>query len=355
MNYLVISVMAVVSALFIIGVWFTTMVRKKEGLKEEYTSKDQPTIFVSVASYRDAQCNSTINNLFKCAKYPGRVYVGICEQNEIGNKVDQCVNYDHEKVDKYKANIRRIEISHFEAMGPCLARYYCSLLYRGEDYFMQIDSHSLFSDDWDEILVKMYKECPVENAVFGGYPKTYEERDNKETINDVPLSCHFHFDNEQKMPELYAVQKTAKVGEFFPSPYSGAGFMFGPGKMVIDVPFDPDLPYLFMGEELLYSARLYTHGYNIVMPYRSVVFHDYGRPGAPRFWDVPHNDYNEKYEAVKKKLMYLLKFSNEKPVDNIVKVDERYGMGTKRSIEQYWEYADVDYINKVVRSKEKFC
>lgn len=27
-----------------------------------------------------------------------------------------------------------------------------------------------------------------------------------------------------------------------------------------EVPFDPELPYLFMGEELLYSARIWTHG-----------------------------------------------------------------------------------------------
>jgi UDP-GlcNAc:polypeptide alpha-N-acetylglucosaminyltransferase len=28
-----------------------------------------------------------------------------------------------------------------------------------------------------------------------------------------------------------------------------------------EVPFDPELPYLFMGEELLYSARLWTAGW----------------------------------------------------------------------------------------------
>ncbi len=36
-----------------------------------------------------------------------------------------------------------------------------------------------------------------------------------------------------------------------------------PGSMWLlqEVPFDPELPYLFMGEELLYSARLWTHGW----------------------------------------------------------------------------------------------
>lgn len=328
--------------------------KKHEGASEQ----NRPTIFVSVASYRDSQCKTTLEGLFKKAKYPERVFIGVCEQNEIGNTDDQCVNHGFEYVNKYKNNIRRIEISHLEAQGPTYARYFCSLLYHKEDFFLQIDSHSIFADEWDEKLVNMYKECEakIPNAVFGGYPKTYEEAQPESTAhpNDVPVSCHFHFDNDAKMPELFAIQKRMQVGDFYPVPYTGAGFIFGPGKMVQDVPFDPELPYLFHGEELLYSARLYTYGYNIVIPYEAVVFHDYGRPGAPRFWDVPHPDYAETYEDVKKKLMYMLKFGQEKPIKLRVDLD-RYGFGKIRSLEQFYEYADVDNINKVIKSKEKFC
>ena len=38
----------------------------------------QPTIFVSVASYRDDECSATIANLFKKATFPHRVFVGVC-------------------------------------------------------------------------------------------------------------------------------------------------------------------------------------------------------------------------------------------------------------------------------------
>jgi Glycosyltransferase (GlcNAc) len=44
------------------------------------------------------------------------------------------------------------------------------------------------------------------------------------------------------------------------TPFAAAGFMFYAGHMLLEVPFDPHLPYLFDGEEILYSARLWTHG-----------------------------------------------------------------------------------------------
>lgn len=36
--------------------------------------------------------------------------------------------------------------------------------------------------------------------------------------------------------------------------------MFYAGHILREVPFDPLLPYLFDGEEILYSVRLWTHG-----------------------------------------------------------------------------------------------
>jgi Glycosyltransferase (GlcNAc) len=44
------------------------------------------------------------------------------------------------------------------------------------------------------------------------------------------------------------------------TPFAAAGFLFYAGHILREVPFDPHLPYLFDGEEILYSARLWTHG-----------------------------------------------------------------------------------------------
>ena len=38
------------------------------------------TIFVSIPSYRDPECQYTIQNLFQTATFPERIFVGVCMQ-----------------------------------------------------------------------------------------------------------------------------------------------------------------------------------------------------------------------------------------------------------------------------------
>ena len=43
------------------------------------------SIFVSIASYRDVECPNTILNLYKNAKNPEKIFVGIRQQNNTGD------------------------------------------------------------------------------------------------------------------------------------------------------------------------------------------------------------------------------------------------------------------------------
>ena len=49
-------------------------------------------------------------------------------------------------------------------------------------------------------------------------------------------------------------------------PHLAAGMLFLNSNFLKTVPFDPWLPYVFEGEEMLLSARLWTNGYNFYMP-----------------------------------------------------------------------------------------
>jgi Glycosyltransferase (GlcNAc) len=55
-----------------------------------------------------------------------------------------------------------------------------------------------------------------------------------------------------------------------------------------DVPFDPFLPWIFMGEEIIMSTRLWTSGYDIFSPTHAVVGHMYVRRHKPKFWESVH-------------------------------------------------------------------
>ena len=58
---------------------------------------------------------------------------------------------------KFKAKIHYEHIDPIISKGPCWARTDCRVFIKDEDYFFQIDSHTQFDKDWDEILIKYFK------------------------------------------------------------------------------------------------------------------------------------------------------------------------------------------------------
>jgi hypothetical protein len=71
-----------------------------------------------------------------------------------------------------------------------------------------------------------------------------------------------------------------------PQPFTAAGFLAADARLLHEVRFDPLLDYLFDGEELLYTVRAWTHGWDFFSPSRSVVYHHYERHNGPRYWDT---------------------------------------------------------------------
>jgi hypothetical protein len=51
-----------------------------------------------------------------------------------------------------------------------MARYLGAKFYRGEQYYLQIDSHSEFVKDWDKKLIKMVEDAPARLPVISTYP-----------------------------------------------------------------------------------------------------------------------------------------------------------------------------------------
>ncbi|CAN0490230.1 unnamed protein product, partial [Ectocarpus sp. 12 AP-2014] len=70
------------------------------------------------------------------------------------------------------------------------------------------------------------------------------------------------------------------------APFIGAGFFFAHSSFLADVPFDPYVPWVFMGEEILESLRMWTWGYDIYSPTRNVLSHHYVRRHTPKFWET---------------------------------------------------------------------
>jgi len=320
-------------ALAAVAVWWTSG-RAQEPFKGE------DTIFVSVASYRDSQCSDTIKSLFEQADKPERVFVGVCEQNKSDEPKEACV------APRLPENVRRIQIPYLEAKGPTYARYLCSTLYQGETWFAQIDSHTKFVKGWDTKAIKSARACPSEKPVLTHYPRKIEEYDSED--KSVPVLCKSKFDGQGVVTFESVIMQPPKDGVPRKVPFVSGGFVFMPGKAVRDVLFDPSLPYLFQGEEILHSARLWTAGYDFFTPLENIVYHFYERKDHPKFW----NDVQATGEVQKETIRKVKRLLG---LEQPPLVGYAYGMGTTRSLESYWQFAGVDILKKTSDSQNRFC
>lgn len=335
--------------LLVIAIWllFKYSRKCKEEPFDDLSAPDE-SIFISIASYRDARCSVTVDDLYEKAAKPDRVFVGICQQNaDEGDK--DCMFST--ATDKYRSNIRTVRMSHLDARGPTYARYLCSTLWQGETYFLQIDSHTKFAEHWDEKLVNMIKalkETGVKKPLLSHYPPNYEDVQLGEQ-DSVTTICKSFF-NDRSMISFEGAQFQKRQALPQPNAYVAGGMFFAESTFLKEVPFDPDLPYLFVGEEILHSARFWTNGWDIFTPSESVVFHYYTREGEPKFWD--HHKGSED-AAAHSKVQHLLKLSKSTAPPYVTKNLERYGLGTERSLDDYYKYCGIDLKKKKVN--KSFC
>lgn len=312
------------------------------------------SIFVSIASYRDRDCSETLHNLYAAASNPSSIYVGICEQNHPTDPSEVCHAVRGVIPEQ---NVRRVSLHHSDARGPCWARYLCSTMYQGEEFYLQIDSHMRFVKDWDAKLIAMLDEIGrvsgTSSVILSTYVRSVEDYcpETMQSKDDaIPQICQAYWDSN----DMITLHGAAIVSPSKPAksvPFVAGGFMFVRARPFLDdVPYDPELKDVFTGEEILFSARAWTAGYDIFTPTENVAFHEFTRADAPKFW----NDNARDDSLAMRRVRYLLKFSQDKPADGqSVRGLDCYGMGNKRSLADYFAFAGIDRERRAIT--KNFC
>lgn len=161
----------------------------REYLKRMPPRRDDGSIFLSLATYRDENCFNTISQAYEKAKHPDKLFVGVIQQNCHADCISGILEGGKtESVppdqDCYKAfcdtedgkkhceagRVRLLDIDEPESLGPYAARYFASKLWYGEQWFMQTDAHMTFAHDWDAISVEMLQKAPSKKPVLSHYP-----------------------------------------------------------------------------------------------------------------------------------------------------------------------------------------
>lgn len=303
-----------------------------------------PTIFVSIASYRDPDCQNTVRDLFDKAARPERVSIGICWQF-VPHEDDDCF-----VVETRPAQVRTIHVHASESKGACWARSQVQSLWQGEDYYLQIDSHMRFVPGWDELLIAMLAQCASPKPVLSTYPLTFTPPD---TFGEAGVVTIYPkgFDDCGVLAQR---SEMASITDAPPLPrqnaFIGAGLIFASGAVVDEVPYDPYL--YFEGEEISLAVRLWTSGWDIFVPNAVVAYHDYGqRPERPRHWkDQP--DWDKLNQQARQRIRYVLGMNlpgMSKTRDADLVEIERFGLGTARSLADYEAFAGLDFRARLYR------
>ena len=308
-------------------------------------------IFISIASYQDLLLPVTINSAITNAKFKENIRFGI---------IDQCkVKLDFSKA-KIKDQISYIHIEPKDARGPCWARSLAQALMNDEEYFLQVDSHTVFEKNWDEYLLNYIKTIEKEHKkpVISAYPRGFEVVDfEKKVFKKVQEDDHsthvMVVDSEKSFKDGYfSMQKglPTKSKQIYKGFLISAGFLFSSRKMVEEVPYDPNL--YFEGEETTLALRLFTNGFDIFHIPRIPLFHcyvDYSNvTKRPMHW----NDSEEEARTVKWR---VLQEKSKKRISQIIQQDLKgsFGLGNERSLNDYKEFSGIDLKNKRIVDKEK--
>ena len=286
----------------------------------------------------------TLCSAYENADNKDALLFGVCEQADHGIDIQSI---------HFKNQIKYELLDPVMAKGPCWARARVQQLMTDEEYFLQIDSHTIFTKSWDKILLNYHswlEKCLENNFVITGYPRGFKP--NKEltsfelnTAYKETLGITFR---EKRMFEdgYYSMQKSFPANTELPARglLIAGGFIFAKKAFVTLIPYDPK--FYFHGEELSIALRLYTNMWDVVHIPRVPIFHlytDVNNLVRKLHWDPE----DEKNRAIK--WNELDKKSKARLGDLInSKVENPYGLGSERTVEDFGKMAGMDLKKKKV-------
>jgi len=297
--------------------------KAREGFRKQ---RDDDTIFVSIANYRDDDCKKTLTQLYKTAKYPKKIFVGVLSQYK--NQSESCEVKDL----PYPYNVRYMNVAEGDAKGPLFARIHIiDHLFNGEKYFLMIDAHTRFNTDWDDKVIKQIKFLQtkgIHKPILSTYPPTFD--DYKSGKSPTTVICKIT--EGEKIPTSLVAENSIK-NRFTQSYFVSGGCTFTLGMFVNNIKLDPRLKHIFAGEELLFSILAYTHGWDIYSFAENLFYHHYSH-GKPAW----HSDLSKANNSRKKYSSEMA--SSIKILDELLtnpNYETNDGLGTERNLMDFYK------------------
>jgi hypothetical protein len=306
------------------------------------------SIFLSIASYCDPVLGFTLERAMATARWPERLHFGVVDQSPVSQAL---------KTASYApARVSYVRVDPVYARGPCWARSIAMSLYDGEEWFLQIDSHMDFDLHWDQMLIEEAKPLMEGRPgmvitaypnpfVFDGDRPVHKPATTKVLAHVVKTGAQFEADHPVLPFEAHPVDLDEPLIGF----HVAAGCLFGPGRIVQALPYDPW--FYFHGEEQAYAARLYTHGWDIFHMSALPLYHLYNDPTSnapprPLHWDA------EQDKARARNWWQLEHRSRDRLAALLAGEDlGAYALGRVRSMADYAAFSGIDFAARTIASR----
>lgn len=259
-------------------------------------------IYVAIPDIGDPELYPTVKNLFESANDRDRVFVGIGHSIPFKNKKN--TDEINLKFKEFK-NVKNEFINFYRNVGVSYGRHAALKNYNNEDFYLQIDSHTLFEKDWDIKLISYYEEAKnffdSDKLLLTGFLSQYQytSKTNKSflTNNSKPGWAYYISGLEEKIKMSHLVKNhwegieidgvnygysripmfmimnsfihevfNISKNRYLKSRRMSANFIFSDNNIVKD--YDKVLPINthFFEEEYILSVELHDLGYTMAFP-----------------------------------------------------------------------------------------
>lgn len=298
------------------------------------------SVFVQIAAYHDFELPKTILNAI--AQSSGKHTI--------------CFGVHHTYVDDFQVfiplvpNLKMQESQAPKNIGVGRARYLANKLYTGQDYYLQVDSHTRFYKNWDDDLILNILELQsqgIKKPLLSAYPAAYSYDNNLQEVctwdrSVTKISFNEFPDNftNTLIPSQLAVPTEGGGKQTSIS----AGFIFTLGEYA---KIEVNQKIAFWGEEILTAARAFTHGFDLYIPKQQYIYHLYYDHNSVfqknmrrHIWKDFPNEYAKMDTESKAEVFDIL--STERIGDD--------ALGTERSLGEYGLWAGLDFKGRKVIS-----
>ena len=303
------------------------------------------TIFIQVASYRDQEMYPTIKDCIEKATYPERLRFGVCWQHAPEDDWDSL----HEYLTDPRFTVQDVHWTESKGLG--WARHRTQLMWKGETYTLQIDSHHRFIQGWDEELITMYKQT-LENgstkSIIGSYAAPYTP--GEPLVNPGPYKMvGTAFSNYGTI--LFYPQPITDYQNWnkpIPARFVSGHFFFTIGEHCREYKYDPEI--YFAGDEISLSIRSYTMGYDLYHPHKVVLWHEYIRSKSKKHWD--DFDATSKNKGKVKDAWHELDLVSKKRLRQMLQEEDNdmdlgeYTLGSVRTHADFERYAGISFRHR---------